>query len=604
MTKHPFKFFFTVCMFIATFYGCTTHEWEPREMNSRAGPSLEVDLKPNSPFCGFVGNCKFDLHYFSGKGNLEDPERHNVLFIPGGPGEIVERSSATFDSLNIGANFFYFDVRGTGYSVIPESNVYDQFLRAEYVVEDIEALRKRVLDGCSTGQISRHAVWMGDSPETKCKPDSPKAWDAIYAHSWGTIVAQMYAWKYPQHVTKLILSAPVSRAHDDTESARREKIVENLIDIYERHGYGECSWSANMASPPSPGVMTSGGEGVLPETNTFCFLKENDRDIIRGELTTLLNNLGHDYGSTAFVDSFYNELKVKQDLTGKYRYPREFFRALRQLEWLGASEKKNMKFDTESKVMQAKFDAAFFIGYYLMLKDKPNPNSPNSRRFSCEIEDADFLWRIDSENVKKHLCKRIDIAEKRLREMRSNNESARARLVFGVSDGLTRWIFEMLAKERRLDGNGCFTGMDVQDVASGHLLGKQTVMREQAKKLEMAKLEKVCPWDPKPFRHDVETLIFTGDADPVTAGGQPEYFFDNGLERGKRVLIKFPGAGHHMQLQVKDDLGPLGDPYSGLLSNFLRRSVDQFIQDKNVLKYKEALGAEISPAKPEKRSNP
>jgi hypothetical protein len=184
MTKHLFKFFFTSYMFIAIFYGCTTHKWEPKDMQSQAGPSLEADLNPNSPFCGFAGNCKFDLHYFSGKGNLEDPERHNVLFIPGGPGEIVERSNATFDSLNIGVNFFYFDVRGTGNSVIPESNVYDQFLRAEYVVEDVEAIRKT-----SSMNVSRDRYQEDSSPESSLKMgNSASTPDAIYAHSWGTML--------------------------------------------------------------------------------------------------------------------------------------------------------------------------------------------------------------------------------------------------------------------------------------------------------------------------------------------------------------------------------------------------------------------------------
>ena len=597
MNNHRFKLFFIIYLTLATLYGCTaTHTWELKDMNSEAGPSIETDLNPNSPFCGFVENCKFDLHYFSGKANLADDDRPNVLFIPGGPGEIVdrasERSSATFDPMKIGVNFFYFDVRGTGYSVIPESNVYDQFLRAQYVVEDIEALRKKVLHVCGEGES--RAV-------TKCEPE-PAAWDAIYAHSWGTIVAQMYAWTYPKNVKKLILSAPVSRTlkDTDTELARRRKIVDNLIDIYRSYGHAKCSWSEKIRQPRGP------GEEVLPETNTFCFLEKDDRDNIHEILTTLLKKLADDYGSTSLVDSLYDELKEKQDLTVKYRYPKEFFRALRQLEWYGAAERKNMKFTSE--VMETKFDAAFFIGYYLLLRDKPNLSGPNPRRFSCDTEDADFLWRIDSDNVKRNFCRRINVAEKHLREMRPANQSSRARLVFGVSDGLTRWIFQILAKEGRLDGNGCFTGKEVQDIASGTLLAKQTVMRQEANKLGMAKLEKVCPWDPKPpksFSQEIQTLIFTGDADPVTAGGQAKYFFDNGLQPGKRVLITFPGAGHRMELQVKDDVGPIGDPFSGLVLAFLNSSsVDQFTQDKTVLKFKEALGAEIFPTQPEKQSNP
>ena len=103
----------------------------------------------------------------------------------------------------VAANVVYFDVRGTGFSVIPESNDYDQFLRADYVVEDIETLRKRLTGECAT--------W--DVPDWKLQRRELLPWDAIYAHSWGTIVAQKYAAKYPNMVRKLILvGASVARS--------------------------------------------------------------------------------------------------------------------------------------------------------------------------------------------------------------------------------------------------------------------------------------------------------------------------------------------------------------------------------------------------------
>ena len=54
-----------------------------------------------------------------------------ILFISGGPGEIVDRETPIFKFLDQHkiANVVYFDVRGTGFSMIPESNDYDQFLR-------------------------------------------------------------------------------------------------------------------------------------------------------------------------------------------------------------------------------------------------------------------------------------------------------------------------------------------------------------------------------------------------------------------------------------------------------------------------------------------
>ena len=575
MTKHPFNFFFSACTFIIIFYGCTTHKWEPKDMNSEVGPSIEADLKPNSSVCGFVGRCKFDLHYFFGRDYANDPKRKNVLYISGGPGDIVDRANANLDFMRIGANFIYFDVRGTGYSVIPESNAYDQFLRAQYVVEDIEALRKKILHVCAEGEATA---------ESGCKPE-PAAWDAIYAHSWGTIVAQIYARQYPEHVRKLILSAPVARAHGDTELARREKIIDNLIDIFERQ-------RPESGCDPKLGAVTEISAGPSSRTATFCFLEEAQRKDIRIALTTLLNDIGQDYGSTAFVDSFYGYLKVEKHFTEKYQqYPREFFRALRQLEWLGAGEKDGMRF--ESTVIQKKIDAAFFVGYHLMPIDKPS-----SEEFRCD-PDADFLARLKTPDLKNDFCKRIEAAWRDLRSDRSNDGSLRARSVFGVYDGVTRWIFEMLYQERQLDGDGCFTGGDLQDVASGYRLKDKPAMREHARKLGMSRFEKICPWDPKRFRHNVDTLIFTGDADPITAGGQAEYLFEMGLTPGKRVLVQFPGAGHLMSLQANAETTS-ADEFPNLVQRFLTRSVDQFIQDEIVIDSKCALGAKLFPPKPER----
>src|SRR5262245_8570349 len=119
MTK-LFNYLFAGFIFLVL-YGCTTHHWEPKDMNSRVGSFVEVDLNPDSAICGFVEQCKFDLHYFFGRDyDNSNPNRKNVLYISGGPGDIVDRANARLDFMHIGANFIYFDVRGTGFSVIPE----------------------------------------------------------------------------------------------------------------------------------------------------------------------------------------------------------------------------------------------------------------------------------------------------------------------------------------------------------------------------------------------------------------------------------------------------------------------------------------------------
>jgi esterase/lipase len=98
----------------------------------------------------------------------------------------------------------------------------------------------------------------------------------------------------------------------------------------------------------------------------------------------------------------------------------------------------------------------------------------------------------------------------------------------------------------------------------------------------------------------VPTLILSGDADPVIAGGQAEYFYNRGLASGKRVLIEFPGAGHSMVLQVEvpfeEELTPGmdGDRIANLVYYFLRReTAAEFINERAVDRTLNALGARV-----------
>jgi pimeloyl-ACP methyl ester carboxylesterase len=589
MTRQLFILLFVVFMSLAI-YGCTTHEWQKKDMNSRIGDFVEVDLKPGSPTCGLLAQCKFDLHYFKGDNYKEgDSDRKNILFIPGGPGEIVDRSLPDLGFLQKRNNVVYFDVRGTGLSEIPLSNAYDQFLRAEYIVSDIETLRKRVLDN--------------DDPEID------KPWDAIYAYSWGTIVAQRYAAKYPLRVKKLILAAPVSRTHGDTETARRQMLVKNLLDILRKHQTQyACPWHRDhplVKEPP---------QGFYPEgTDNFCFVNEGQMATIRHEFITILNELESDYGSVTFVESFYKRLKSSDNaFKYKYPYPEEFFSAIGLLGFLGGAEQQPLRFDSET--MRLKISAAFFLGNYLMLgksilRDETNvlnpfrpvdPSDPDQAFMNvvtayCHPENP-FFKSIPSfnekDNLRRNFCQRLMGAQKDLTPIRRNNRSNRARSVFGVYDGLTRWVFRVLEQEQRLDDQKCFRGKDLLDVARGDLetdLKTNTVIREEAGKLGISRFEIVCPWDPAVYRHKRRTLILAGSADAVIAGGQAEYFFQNSLTPGQRVLIEFPGAGHSMHLQMTasalQDLataGPVGAGIRGLVDAFLRMEIADFMQDEDI----------------------
>jgi hypothetical protein len=105
--------------------------------------------------------------------------------------------------------------------------------------------------------------------------------------------------------------------------------------------------------------------------------------------------------------------------------------------------------------------------------------------------------------------------------------------------------------------------------------------------------DKVIPWQPATFLHWVPTLILEGKGDPVTAGDQAKDIFTEAL-RGSRILIRFPGIGHDMNLpdlETRPSIeskGPCTIALVGdgkffhrtvrdcLIDEFLKREIDDF----------------------------
>jgi pimeloyl-ACP methyl ester carboxylesterase len=516
------------------------YQWRLTEMN----PSiLEVDLLPGVTTCG-QEQCTFGLYYFLGEGY--GPGRKTILLIPGGPGQIIDPQKRPLAALEKYYNVVYFHVRGTGTSAIPSANKYDNFLRAKYVVEDLERIRERL---------------------------KIKAWDAIYAHSWGTIVAQLYAekseintWSRPRDegeaptgtlVKKLVLSAPVARAHQGTEQARREMILSNLRDIYLNYSSSDspskCKATlqnrAVSLKKTAPGSQPKSATAVAlsaPEgTDDFCFLI-SDRDlpkIIDVELSRVLERLDEKYGSIGFVVNSYEELAKTQSFSDLFRQPSDFFEALKTLQLLGGREQPPFSVDNEQR--QKKINAALLLGYYSSLPeefwDKNHPSNPH--RKPCDPSAPLFL-PLPNDDWRMKFCRRLNGAKIAFHQ--SNElESVRGFTVFGVYDGLSRWVVEKLKQYKSRDASDCFTGNDIREVSDG-LIEIDESVKTQAKKLGTDPSEEICPWDPGKHPHSVPTLILKGGADPIIAGQQAEMVFES--LTGKRVLVEFPGVGHAMEM--------------------------------------------------------
>jgi alpha/beta hydrolase fold len=582
-------------------FSCATKEWEPEEisaspgsfnemppfrdqwkleeMSSRRGSFIEIPLLPGRQICGVgLAWCEFKLHYFNARQQETRSREKYVLYIPGGPGEVIDRAKQhplefiTSHDVRI----VYFDIRGAGYSLIPIHNTYDQFLRAKYVMEDIEELRRKIFNECLPEEAPI---------ETNCERKH-RPWDAIYAHSWGTIVAQMYAEKYKHNVQKLILSAPISRVNLDKGAARREMIVKNLVSVFRSHKVGKCPW------PPVPNQE-------LFYRNTFCFLTDSDIDLMAGKLKSLLNGMEREYGSTNFINSHYGEVIKDAQFRMNYPYPEAFYDALQLLEGYGAGEKEGFRFETQ--VRDAKLDAALFVAYFLMLKDVPDPVDPDGKNtlFICRRR-AELLELIGDVNVQNEFCKRLNGWWKNLGLHAPNDNSRRANVVYGIYDGLERSIHRLLEDRGQTNNSGCYSTQVLHDVARGHVLPDKKAVQKVVKKIGVPGMfgeDKICRWDPGKHPHEVDTLIVAGDADPTTAGGQARHFYYHGLTKTKRAMIELPGVGHLMAPQVKTDeeneiRQTITENFGGTIEIFITDSsnISEFINNEKVRTKLEVLG--------------
>lgn len=126
-------------------------------------------LLPASDRTGFIESSDSVKIYYQEEGSGEP-----LILIPGGPGDSHMYFKPYFDKLSKKYSVIYFDARGRGRSGKSRDGHYS----VQTDVEDIENLRRQL------GYETVH----------------------VFGHSYGGIIAQSYALKYPERVNKLILS--------------------------------------------------------------------------------------------------------------------------------------------------------------------------------------------------------------------------------------------------------------------------------------------------------------------------------------------------------------------------------------------------------------
>jgi pimeloyl-ACP methyl ester carboxylesterase len=543
----------------------SAEKWTDKEMGKEPddpkGTPLKLRLLPEDrPFPARFrckdnsSECVFQLAYYLGDGfDLNKKQRLNILFIPGGPGAIVDPNSRSvaLRILERKHNVVYFHPRGMAQSAIDGDKEYDQFLRADYVVEDLENLRQEVL---------------------KTRP-----WDAIYAHSWGTVIAQRYAAKFGKakdstsKVSSLVLSGPVDRHRTTTHGARNQMIVDNLKMIYNYYrsqGAANCQCESSSFLRPivtdfsDPQISTFGNR--LGATDNFCFLKTTVADKVLKQLEKMISEIDENYGSADLIVDNFDTLKKDKDFQkGFEKLPIEFFAALRYLQMSGAPVKDGLVFVADSR---NRINAALLIAHYLTA----------TNRDRCDVKEALFSGAAaDCE-----YCDRLKVAKREQRAFIGGRESLRGNYVFGVYDGVTRWAPVMMGEK------GCFSGKDLETFAN-QSDGEKKFGRDQVKKIGIVVDEKICPWNPADYRHEVPTLLIKGSRDAVVAGCQAEDFFTHGLKDGRRVLLEFRGLGHDVSvanLFEASEPSSWSKSFAGLLEDFIRMSAkpSQFLSDGKV----------------------
>jgi pimeloyl-ACP methyl ester carboxylesterase len=540
----------TVLLFLGAFHPAAAQKayWTAEEMGAGGEAQaafLTLPLVPDdqadpagSP-CEDKSSCEFRLAYFLGAGfDLGKKQRLNILFIPGGPGALVDTSGrpVALRLLERRHNVVYFHPRGMGRSAIDGDRQYDRFLRAGYVVEDIERLRRALLK------------------------DRP--WDAIYAHSWGTVVAQRYAAKYggtkgaPSRVLSLVLSGPVDRHRPDTYGARRKMIIDNfkmILSYYRSKGAAGCQCESasylrtRVTDYSDPQISPFGSR--LGASDNFCFLTVAPEEIA-GKFERILVEIEENYISADFVVDLFAGLKGNPEFQARFeKLPAEFFAAVRYLQMTGAPVKDGLVFTADSR---QRINAALVIGHYLSAVD----------RSRCR-EDAGFF---KGAAPYCEYCDRLKDARQELRALLGGRESRRGNYVFGVYDGVTRWAPAAMAV------SGCFSGADLERFAQA-TGGDKAFVRAQAGRIGIVPEEKICPWNPADHRHAVPTLLIKGSRDAVLAGCQAEDFFSNGLQNGRRVLLELRGLGHDVSvanLYEGSDPSAWTRGFAGLIEDFIR----------------------------------
>jgi len=205
----------------------------------RAGKNLNAPLlPPTQP----DGNGKWLVepgielaHFAVGKGR-------NVLVIHGGPGMPFIQPMSGLEPLTDQFRFHYYDQRGSGESTRP----IDRFTSPN-MYQNMQELDKTLGLGAQIADIERIRKILGDEKLI------------LIGHSWGGLLASLYAAEFPEHVEALILVSPA-----------------NILVMPQPRGEDDLFASVRAGLPPSQQTEFDAFMKEYMNFNTLFQKSEND----------------------------------------------------------------------------------------------------------------------------------------------------------------------------------------------------------------------------------------------------------------------------------------------------------------------------------------
>jgi pimeloyl-ACP methyl ester carboxylesterase len=494
----------------------------------------------------------FYLYYFTTE-LPPKPQDNNykdktILFCSGGPGQNVRNLSENDRNAKASPNFVdlpgyrvvYFHLRGSGFSQIPDSNVYDRYLRTRYAVKDVEKIREDL---------------------------GLEKWHAVVGHSYGTVLAQQYAHDHPDRLNKLILSAPMSRHQFKTSASTstkdkvlremRQKNLDSLRMIYSRRDF-HVFFSLFSDDPKDSERLI---DLVVEEVGE----KLTDVDNVFGSLPALIDFHEELNATYKTVNPAENKIKYKNLLD----YSVEFFKALRRIRFVGWIPQANqdLQWGIGSLIADEVLRVRNIIAVEERLKGhllskgkllKPDLVLTSGSKTLCELlpeiasfadvgkimKTQGFVVTPEQKDTIEQINLVFPLLNKGLCTMRgglvggSSEAAKRVFYVMTVYDGLDIDFLEKWTYEGYLDSESI--PMDDRSLPTNKYL----------RKIGITLGEEPRPWDPADFRHNKPTLILKGGADSVSVGQAAEYIYEKALASPEKILIELPGVGHDMTLPV------------------------------------------------------